>query len=88
MIDTSKWKKVPIEKVVKFRKMRFHNMIKVIEVFGGIGSIHKALSNIKKYHNGLNYKVIDMVDHNKTAVKAYNAIHNTKFAPQDILTCV
>ena len=61
-------------------------MIKVIEVFGGIGSIHKALSNIKKYHNALNYKVIDMVEHNKTAVKAYNAIHNTKFEPQDILT--
>ena len=61
-------------------------MIKVIEVFGGIGSIHKALGNIKKYHEALDYKVIDMVEHNKTAVKAYNAIHNTKFEPQDILT--
>ena len=61
-------------------------MIRVIEVFGVIGSIHKALSNIKKYHNALNYKVNDMVEHNETAVKAYNAIHYTKFEPQDILT--
>ena len=57
-------------------------MIKVIEVFGGIGSIHKALGKLKT----IDFKVIDMVEHNKTAEKAYNAIHNTKFEPQDILT--
>lgn len=55
--------------------------IKVIELFGGIGSPHKALTNL-----GLDYEVVDMIEFDAKAVKSYNAIHGTNFVPQDVTT--
>lgn len=59
-------------------------MLKVIELFAGIGAVHQALKELD--HNSFDFKIIDMVENDKNAVKAYNVIHNTDFEPQDILT--
>jgi len=54
-------------------------MLKVLELFGGIGACTKALKKL-----GINYKVVDYVEIDKYAVKSYNAINDTTFEPQDI----
>ena len=54
-------------------------MLKVLELFGGIGACSKALKNL-----GINYEIVDYVEIDKYAVKSFNAIHNTNFEPQDI----
>lgn len=54
-------------------------MIKILELFGGIGACSKALDNL-----GIEYEIADYVEIDKYAVKSYNAIHNTNFVPQDI----
>lgn len=54
-------------------------MLKVIELFGGIGACSKALSNIN-----IEYEIVDYVEIDKYAVNSFNAIHNTNFEPQDI----
>lgn len=53
--------------------------IKIIELFGGIGSATEALKRL-----GVNVKVVDYVEIDKFAVKSYNAINSEKFEPQDI----
>ena len=55
-------------------------MIRVIELFGGIGAVHTALDRLN-----INYQLLDMVEFDKKVVEAYNLIHNTNFQPQDIL---
>lgn len=54
-------------------------MLKVLELFGGIGACSKALSLLKK-----DFEIVDYVEIDKYAVKSFNAIHNTNFKPQDI----
>ena len=54
-------------------------MIKIIELFGGIGACSKALERI-----GMQYEIVDYVEIDKYAVASFNAIHNTNFKPQDI----
>lgn len=54
-------------------------MIKILELFGGIGACSKALERI-----GINYQIVDYVEIDKYAVKSFNAMHNTNFEPQDI----
>lgn len=54
-------------------------MIKVIELFGGIGACSKALERLNIEH-----EIVDYVEIDKYAVKSYNAIHNSNFEPQDI----
>ena len=54
-------------------------MIKVLELFGGIGACTKALERLK-----IDYEIADYVEIDKYAVKSFNAIHNTNFEPQDI----
>lgn len=54
-------------------------MIKVLELFGGIGACSKALERLK-----IDYEIADYVEIDKYAVKSFNAIHNTNFEPQDI----
>ena len=53
--------------------------LRVLELFGGIGACSKALNNL-----GISHKVVDYVEIDKYAVKSYNAINGTNFAPQDI----
>lgn len=54
-------------------------MLKVLELFGGIGACSAALRNL-----GIEYKVVDYVEIDKHAVNSYNAIHGTAFEVQDI----
>lgn len=54
-------------------------MIKVLELFAGIGACSKALENLNIEH-----EIVDAVEIDKYAIKAFNAIHNTNFEPQDI----
>lgn len=52
-------------------------MLRVIELFGGIGAFSSALDRLKK-----NYEIVDYVDSDMAATQSYNAIHNTNFSPQ------
>jgi DNA (cytosine-5)-methyltransferase 1 len=54
-------------------------MIKILELFGGIGACSKALENLH-----INYKLSDYVEIDKYAVASFNALHDTNYIPQDI----
>lgn len=54
-------------------------MLKVLELFGGIGAFSKALERQEVEH-----EIVDYVEIDEPAVKSFNAIHGTNFAPQDI----
>lgn len=54
-------------------------MLKVLELFAGIGAASKALENL-----GIEHEIVDAVEIDKYAIKAFNAIHSTNFEPQDI----
>lgn len=54
-------------------------MIRVLELFAGIGACSKALTNL-----GIEHEIVDAVEIDKYAVKSFNAIHDTNFEPQDI----
>ena len=53
--------------------------IRLIELFGGIGSQAMALRNI-----GANFEHYRLVEFDKYPVASYNAIHGTNFEPLDI----
>lgn len=55
-------------------------MIKVLELFAGIGACSKALTNL-----GIEHEIVDAVEIDKYAIKSFNAIHGTNFEPQDIM---
>lgn len=54
--------------------------MRVIELFAGIGACSKALERL-----GMNPEIVDAVEIDKYAIKSFNAIHNTKFEPQDVV---
>jgi DNA (cytosine-5)-methyltransferase 1 len=54
-------------------------MIKVLELFAGIGACSKALTRL-----GIEHKIVDAVEIDKYAIASFNAIHGTNFEPQDI----
>lgn len=54
-------------------------MIRVLELFAGIGAASKALENL-----GVEHEIVDAVEIDKYAIKAFNVIHGTSFEPQDI----
>lgn len=54
-------------------------MIKVLELFAGIGACSKALERL-----GIEHEIVDAVEIDKYAIKSFNAIHGTNFEPQDI----
>lgn len=54
-------------------------MLRVLELFAGIGACSKALENLNIPH-----EIVDAVEIDKYAIAAFNAIHNTNFEPQDI----
>lgn len=62
-------------------KMPFVNdkPIRLIELFGGIGSQALALSRL-----GVNFEHYRLVEFDKYPVASYNAIHGTSFVPTDI----
>lgn len=53
--------------------------MRVLELFAGIGACSKALTNL-----GIEHEIVDAVEIDKFAMKAFNAIHGTNFEPQDI----
>ncbi|MEK5108575.1 DNA cytosine methyltransferase [Cytobacillus sp. FSL K6-0129] len=54
-------------------------MIKILELFGGIGAPRKALINL-----GVDHKCIDYVEWQANRVKAYNALYDHLHKPQGI----
>lgn len=54
-------------------------MIKILELFGGIGAPRKALINL-----GVEHKSIDYVEFNEKAVRSYNAMFDNRYAAQDV----
>ena len=61
--------------------------IRLIELFGGIGTQAMALHDLA-IANGLNpedvFEHYKLVEFDKYPVKSYNAIHGTNFEPMDI----
>lgn len=55
-------------------------MIKVVELFGGIGAIRKALINIDVPH-----EIIDYVEIDKNCVKSYNALYGEDYIPKTVI---
>lgn len=54
-------------------------MIRLIELFGGIGAQAQALENL-----GIPFEHYRLVEYDKYPVRSYNAIHGTNFEPMDI----
>lgn len=55
-------------------------MIKILELFGGIGAPRKALINL-----GVKHKSIDYVEWNEKAVRTYNAIFDNRYQPESVV---
>lgn len=55
-------------------------MIKILELFGGIGAPRKALINL-----GIDHKAIDYVEIDEKAVRAYNALYDNRHTPQSVI---
>jgi len=55
-------------------------MIKILELFGGIGAPRKALVNL-----GIDHKAIDYVEIDEKAVRTYNALFACGYRPQDVV---
>lgn len=54
-------------------------MLKVLELFAGIGACSSALDRL-----GIEHEIVDAVEIDKYAIKSFNAIHGTNFDVQDI----
>ena len=64
----------------EFRKrVKGKCMLRVLELFGGIGACSKALERL-----GIDFEIADYVEIDKYAVASFNAMHGTSFEPQDI----
>jgi len=55
-------------------------VIKILELFGGIGAPRKALINL-----GIEHKSIDYVEFNEKAVRSYNAMFDNRYVPQNVI---
>lgn len=55
-------------------------MIKILELFGGIGAPRKALINL-----GIEHKAIDYVEWNEKAVRSYNAMFDNSYKPESVV---
>jgi DNA (cytosine-5)-methyltransferase 1 len=55
-------------------------LIKILELFGGIGAPRKALINL-----GVEHKVIDYVEIKESAVRAYNALYDNRYKQQSVI---
>lgn len=54
-------------------------MLRVLELFAGIGACSKALERL-----GIEHEIVDAVEIDKFAIQSFNVIHGTNFEPQDI----
>lgn len=62
-----------------FPQIQIDKPIRLIELFGGIGSQAMALRDL-----GADFESHRLVEYDRFAVKSYNAIHGTSFEPTDI----
>ena len=62
-----------------FPTLEINKKIRLIELFGGIGSQAMALRDI-----GADFETYRLVEFDKYAVASYNAIHGTDFKTSDI----
>ena len=62
-----------------FPKFKITKKIRLIELFGGIGSQAMALRDI-----GADFEHYKLIEFDKYAVQSYNAIHNTQHTTHDI----
>lgn len=62
-----------------FPEVKIEKKIRLIELFGGIGSQAMALRDI-----GADSEHYRLVEFDKYAVKSYNAIHGTNFETSDV----
>ena len=53
--------------------------LNVLELFGGIGAIRKAL-----IRQNIPYRIVDYVEIDRNCVKSYNALYGENFKPKDI----
>lgn len=60
--------------------MVYINELSILELFGGIGAIRKALIRAEIPH-----KVVDYVEIDKNCIKSYNALYNEDFKPKSII---
>ncbi len=54
--------------------------VNVLELFGGVGAIRKALIN-----ENIAYNIADYVEIDKNAMKSYNALYNENFKPKSVV---
>lgn len=55
-------------------------LVKILELFGGIGAPRKALINL-----GIKHKSIDYVEWNEKAVRTYNAMFDNRYKPESVV---
>ena len=56
------------------------NKVKILELFGGIGAIRKAIINLK-----IPYEVVDYVEIDKACVKSYNALYGEDYKAKSVV---
>lgn len=56
------------------------NKVKILELFGGIGAIRKAIINLK-----IPYEVVDYVEIDKACVKSYNALYGEDYKTKSVV---
>lgn len=68
-----------LNEIFDLKPFKIDKPIYLVEMFGGIGSQHKALKNI-----GANIGKTELIEFDKYAVQSYNAVHGTNFTTKDI----
>lgn len=70
---------------VLYEKYHIKHKIRLIELFGGIGSQSKALEVLEEQGKlPMGFEHYRLVEFDKFPVASYNAIHGTNFEPTDI----
>lgn len=72
---------ISIQIIYTRERIRTLQKIKTLELFGGIAAPRCALENL----NAFDIKAIDYVEILSNAVKAYNAMYDLSYKPQDVL---
>ena len=67
------------QSIFGFPEYKITKKIRLIEMFGGIGSQAMALRDI-----GADFEHHRLIEFDKYCVQSYNAIHHTNFVPMDI----
>ena len=71
--------KMQEQSLFDFPTFQIDKKIRLIELFGGIGSQAMALRDL-----GIDFETYKLVEFDKYAIKSYNAIHGTNFETLDI----